>query len=156
GGVELDDPVADLLGHLVRQEPEVEELELAARDTLGAVLPRGRHLAVEVGVRERVGERQLGLDPLPLVLRGGGRARVPPGARRGEVEGAERLLRTGQDRSPVAHGRAGYLRSSGMGTDAHRAAAAAQGPVPIGLVTVSDTRTEETDENGIWLRAQVE
>lgn len=43
-----------------------------------------------------------------------------------------------------------------MGTDAHRAAAAAHGPVPIGLVTVSDTRTEETDENGIWLRAQVE
>ena len=43
-----------------------------------------------------------------------------------------------------------------MSTDAHRAAAAAQGPIPVGLVTVSDTRTPETDENGLWLREQVE
>ena len=43
-----------------------------------------------------------------------------------------------------------------MSTDAHRAAATAQGPIPIGLVTVSDTRTPETDENGLWLREQVE
>lgn len=39
-----------------------------------------------------------------------------------------------------------------MGTDAHRAAAAARGPVRLGLITVSDTRTPESDENGIWLR----
>jgi molybdopterin adenylyltransferase len=43
-----------------------------------------------------------------------------------------------------------------VGTDAHRAAAAAEGPIPVGLVTVSDTRTPETDENGSWLREQVE
>jgi molybdenum cofactor biosynthesis protein B len=43
-----------------------------------------------------------------------------------------------------------------MGSDAHRAAAAAEGPIPVGLVTVSDTRTAETDENGIWLRERVE
>jgi molybdenum cofactor biosynthesis protein B len=43
-----------------------------------------------------------------------------------------------------------------VGTDAHRAAAAAEGPIPVGLVTVSDTRTAETDENGIWLRERVE
>ena len=43
-----------------------------------------------------------------------------------------------------------------MGTDAHRAAAAAKGPIPVGLVTVSDTRTTETDENGSWLRERVE
>jgi molybdenum cofactor biosynthesis protein B len=43
-----------------------------------------------------------------------------------------------------------------VGTDAHRAAAASQGPIPIGLVTVSDSRSEETDTNGIWLRERVE
>ena len=43
-----------------------------------------------------------------------------------------------------------------MGTDAHRAAAASRGPISVGLVTVSDTRTPETDENGGWLRERVE
>lgn len=43
-----------------------------------------------------------------------------------------------------------------MGTDAHRAAAAAEGPIPIGLVTVSDSRTPDTDTNGQWLREQIE
>lgn len=43
-----------------------------------------------------------------------------------------------------------------MGTDAHRAAAASLGPVTVGLITVSDSRTPETDENGRWLREQVE
>ena len=43
-----------------------------------------------------------------------------------------------------------------MGTDAHRAAAAAEGPIPIGIVTVSDSRTQETDTNGQWLRARIE
>jgi molybdenum cofactor biosynthesis protein B len=42
-----------------------------------------------------------------------------------------------------------------VGTDAHRAAAAGQGPVSIGLITVSDSRTPETDTNGIWLREAV-
>ena len=43
-----------------------------------------------------------------------------------------------------------------MGTDAHRAAAAQGEPVRVGLVTVSDTRTTETDENGRWLRGRVD
>jgi molybdenum cofactor biosynthesis protein B len=43
-----------------------------------------------------------------------------------------------------------------MGTDAHRAAAAEKGPVRVGLITVSDTRTPDTDENGAWLRERVE
>ncbi|HEY7179449.1 MAG TPA: molybdenum cofactor synthesis domain-containing protein, partial [Gaiella sp.] len=43
-----------------------------------------------------------------------------------------------------------------MGTDAHRAAAAEQGPIPVGLVTVSDSRTRETDDNGQWLRERIE
>lgn len=43
-----------------------------------------------------------------------------------------------------------------MGTDAHRTAAAARGPISVGLVTVSDTRTPETDENGQWLRERIE
>ena len=42
-----------------------------------------------------------------------------------------------------------------MGTDAHRAAAAEQGPVSIGLITVSDSRTPETDTNGVWLHDAV-
>ena len=43
-----------------------------------------------------------------------------------------------------------------MGTDAHRTAAAGKGPIPIGLVTVSDSRTQETDTNGQWLRERIE
>ncbi|HEU0014065.1 MAG TPA: molybdenum cofactor biosynthesis protein B [Longimicrobium sp.] len=31
-----------------------------------------------------------------------------------------------------------------------------QGPVPVAIVTVSDSRTEETDTNGAWLRGAVE
>ena len=42
-----------------------------------------------------------------------------------------------------------------MGTDAHRAAAAGQEPVAIGLITVSDSRTPETDTNGVWLHDAV-
>jgi molybdenum cofactor biosynthesis protein B len=42
-----------------------------------------------------------------------------------------------------------------VGTDAHRAAAAQQGPVQIGLITVSDSRTPETDDNGQWLHQRV-
>ncbi|HJR45972.1 MAG TPA: molybdopterin-binding protein, partial [Actinomycetota bacterium] len=43
-----------------------------------------------------------------------------------------------------------------MGTDAHRAAAAAQGPITVGVVTVSDTRTPEDDTNGRWLRERID
>jgi molybdenum cofactor biosynthesis protein B len=43
-----------------------------------------------------------------------------------------------------------------VGTDAHRAAAAEQGPIPVGLVTVSDSRRRETDDNGQWLRERIE
>jgi len=88
-GLELDDPVADLLGHLIRKEALVEKLELAADQALGAVLPRRRDLAEEVGLGERIGERQLRRHPLPLVLLGRRGARVPPGLRRGEVQRAE-------------------------------------------------------------------
>lgn len=37
----------------------------------------------------------------------------------------------------------------------HRRAAEGRGPIPIALVTVSDSRTEETDVNGRWLRERV-
>ena len=43
-----------------------------------------------------------------------------------------------------------------MGTDAHRAAAAERGPVAVGVITVSDTRTPEDDTNGLWLREHAE
>ncbi len=42
-----------------------------------------------------------------------------------------------------------------VGTDAHRAAAAEQGPITVGVVTVSDTRTEDDDPNGVWLRERI-
>lgn len=42
-----------------------------------------------------------------------------------------------------------------MSTDAHRAAAEAKGPVAIGIVTVSDSRTPETDTNGQYLRDRI-
>lgn len=43
-----------------------------------------------------------------------------------------------------------------MGTDAHREAASAAGPIAVGVVTVSDTRTPENDVNGRWLRERIE
>jgi molybdenum cofactor biosynthesis protein B len=42
-----------------------------------------------------------------------------------------------------------------VGTDAHRAAAAAEGPITVGVVTVSDTRTPEDDVNGDFLRERI-
>lgn len=38
----------------------------------------------------------------------------------------------------------------------HRSKAHARGPVPIAVITVSDTRTESTDVNGQYLRASIE
>jgi molybdenum cofactor biosynthesis protein B len=37
----------------------------------------------------------------------------------------------------------------------HKAIAARQGPVPVAIVTVSDTRTPETDVNAAYLREQI-
>ncbi len=37
----------------------------------------------------------------------------------------------------------------------HKAIAAARGPVAIAIVTVSDTRTPDTDTNAQYLRAQI-
>ena len=42
-----------------------------------------------------------------------------------------------------------------MGTDAHRAAAAELGPIPVGVITVSDTRTPDDDTNGRWLHERI-
>ena len=41
-------------------------------------------------------------------------------------------------------------------SDRHHRAARERGPVPVAVVTVSDTRTEETDENGAWLAAAID
>ena len=43
-----------------------------------------------------------------------------------------------------------------MGAEDHRKQAAGQGSVPIAIVTVSDTRTPETDESGKVIRALAE
>jgi len=40
-------------------------------------------------------------------------------------------------------------------SERHHRAAAGRGPVPIGVVTVSDSRTAETDTNGAWLRGAI-
>ena len=40
-------------------------------------------------------------------------------------------------------------------SEEHRRKAHAQGPVAVGLMTVSDTRTEESDVNGAYLREAV-
>ena len=41
-------------------------------------------------------------------------------------------------------------------TAVHKAQASAGGPVPVAIVTVSDSRTPETDVNAHYLRAQIE
>lgn len=41
-------------------------------------------------------------------------------------------------------------------SDAHKALAAGKGPVAVGIVTVSDSRTPDTDTNGEYLRAAIE
>jgi molybdenum cofactor biosynthesis protein B len=42
-----------------------------------------------------------------------------------------------------------------VGTDAHRKAAADLGPVAVGIVTVSDSRTADDDTNGQWLHERI-
>ena len=44
---------------------------------------------------------------------------------------------------------------SSVSTEQHREAAAEQGPVKAAIVTVSDTRTPETDKNAVYLREQL-
>jgi molybdenum cofactor biosynthesis protein B len=42
-----------------------------------------------------------------------------------------------------------------MSSAQHKATAAKQGPVPVAIVTVSDTRTPETDVNAAYLREHI-
>ena len=44
---------------------------------------------------------------------------------------------------------------SSASTEQHREAAAELGPVKVAIVTVSDTRTPETDKNAVYLREQL-
>lgn len=46
--------------------------------------------------------------------------------------------------------------SNDKSADQHRQIAAGQGSIPLALVTVSDTRTPETDKNAHYLRSQIE
>ena len=48
------------------------------------------------------------------------------------------------------------MGASETGTEAHRKEAAKEGPIAIGIVTVSDTRTPETDLNAKYLRERIE
>ena len=45
---------------------------------------------------------------------------------------------------------------SSISNQEHKKIAGAQGPVPVAIVTVSDTRTPETDVNARFLRARIE
>jgi molybdenum cofactor biosynthesis protein B len=42
-----------------------------------------------------------------------------------------------------------------VGTDAHRAAAAELGPIAVGVITVSDSRTPDDDTNGRYLHERI-
>ena len=42
-----------------------------------------------------------------------------------------------------------------MCVGSHRAAAEERGPVAVGVITVSDSRTRETDTNGAWLQERI-
>ena len=78
---------------------------------LGAVRARFAHLAEELGVGERVGEGELGLDATSLVLLGRGDVGVPPRERRRVMERPQALDGPGDDVGRRAHGPSGYLRS---------------------------------------------
>ena len=43
-----------------------------------------------------------------------------------------------------------------MSSELHKAAARQKGPVHVAIVTVSDTRTPETDKNALYLRPAIE
>jgi molybdopterin adenylyltransferase len=43
-----------------------------------------------------------------------------------------------------------------MSTEQHHRLAAERGPVPVAIVTVSDSRTPDTDDNGEYLRRAIE
>jgi molybdopterin adenylyltransferase len=45
---------------------------------------------------------------------------------------------------------------SSRSSEQHRRAAAGRGPVSVAVVTVSDSRTPETDTNGAYLRGRIE
>lgn len=47
------------------------------------------------------------------------------------------------------------MSTQSASTNEHREKAHALGPVKIALITVSDTRTEETDVNARWLRGEI-
>ena len=58
-------------------------------------------------------------------------------------------------RRPRAPAR-GAPRAASPSTTTHRALAASRGPIQVALITVSDTRTAETDENAQYLRARLQ
>ncbi len=89
GDLEVDDPVPERLRHLLRHERRVQEVELPPDEPVRAVRPGGLDLTEEAGVGQRVGQRTLGFHPAALVLVRRGRVRLPPGQRRGEMQGAK-------------------------------------------------------------------
>ena len=47
------------------------------------------------------------------------------------------------------------MNTGSQSTNEHREKAKALGVIGIAIITVSDTRTEDTDVNGKWLREQI-
>ncbi len=52
-------------------------------------------------------------------------------------------------------GRAGQRRKVASSSRHHRSLAARQGPVAVAIVTVSDSRTEDSDINGTFLKSRI-
>lgn len=63
-----------------------------------------------------------------------------------------------QRRSPSRRGTAGGVSqpAASRSTSSHRAIAASGGPIQVALITVSDTRTPETDDNAQYLRERLQ
>src|SRR6185503_6326422 len=102
--LQLDDPVPERLRDLLRHDARAEQVELAADERLGAVGARRLDVTEEVGVGQRVGERELGRDATLLVLLGRRDVRVPPRQRCCLVEGTEPLDGPLDDGFRFAHG----------------------------------------------------
>jgi len=49
-----------------------------------------------------------------------------------------------------------HITMTTASSDQHRQAASKRGPITVAIVTVSDSRTPETDTNGIYLRERIE
>ena len=101
--LELDDAVTERLRHLLRDERVVKDVELSPHEPLAAVRTSRLDRAEELRVGHGIGERELRLDPAPLVLVRRVGVRVPPRPRRRLVQRSQPRLGVLDDARGVAH-----------------------------------------------------